>query len=85
MTLSPGRDSLAYATLLLPEDGWLAVLYGEYSPVVEATPVDADTPHTRTSAATSFGLDWATASAFFRTGGDEYRSLYRLVTRIGAL
>ena len=82
--LSPGRDPSAHATLLLSEEDWLAVLYGEYSPVVEATPVDADTPHTRTSTATSFGLNWATAPAFFPNGrwwlpvaisvGDSYRS-----------
>jgi len=65
MALPPRRDSSAHATLLLPEDDWPAMLYGEYSPIVETTPVDADTPHTRTSTATSFGLSRATASAFY--------------------
>jgi 2-methylcitrate dehydratase PrpD len=34
--LSPGRDPSAHATLLLSEEDWLAVLYGEYSPLAPA-------------------------------------------------
>ena len=32
----PGQDPSAHATLLLSEDGWLAVLYGEHSPLAPA-------------------------------------------------
>lgn len=34
--LTPGRDPSAHATLVLPEDDWLGILYGEYSPLAPA-------------------------------------------------
>ena len=36
MALSLGGDPSAHATLLLSDDDWLAVLYGEYSPLALA-------------------------------------------------